>query len=678
MWRDRLDAFWDGRRGFAILFCDDDESGAPTLRPDIIVLSAPDPEFAGATLLDRLDAWRLRGGHCVVELPPDHSHISLRAPDGAELRVALRGADAPSAGGEMRLLLVDAPETAGDEPASFRAVSAPARGDVERATRGTIARSGARLVWALRERRHVERRDGVAALLQLWAAQRVFPAQQSRIVLEALERQTVRGPPALKAPFAIMENWLRENGAPCPALRLRCPDAFDRDVSLLARTSVVLAMHQRRRLREWAREERAAGEPIIEPLDFADIRRAVGAADERPEAVESDQSIVVHNLVSILAAGDGAAFDGVSATRWAEEGERGLVLDLHFFGASLGDDIGVVGAAADACDLGVVPDDPGGAAFARLFRVESDGPRPRRVAEEDRLLDEILRLAADQERDAGLARAPAERGTSAQGRREGFVSGMNAALAAAAYPGRLHAARQWDMLEPISMAAFARLCAEADAEGRATVSRLGGYDAYRADPSLMEACVRAPQLARAADEARFRACCGGARALPPRFLALCRASGLMAATAGAAAQSRLLELLLAHPAVAARAMETRMELDDARDPKRVDEIAFLLRDEAMVERAAIYCDDLRLDAEARRLRDYVIRRRAGEWTPLAEAQRLAVVVDEANAYWRRLDMERAAPIETGARAVAAAPKSDGFLATMRNFLRFGGARGPGG
>ncbi|MBG0808225.1 hypothetical protein IY145_02325 [Methylosinus sp. H3A] len=63
----------------------------------------------------------------------------------------------------------------------------------------------------------------------------------------------------------------------------------------------------------------------------------------------ADQSIVVHNLARILAAGDGAAFDGVSATRWAEEGERGLVLDLHFFGASLGDDIGVVGAAADAC-----------------------------------------------------------------------------------------------------------------------------------------------------------------------------------------------------------------------------------------------------------------------------------------------------------------------------------------
>ncbi|WP_400771054.1 hypothetical protein [Methylosinus sporium] len=228
------------------------------------------------------------------------------------------------------------------------------------------------------------------------------------------------------------------------------------------------------------------------------------------------------------------------------------------------------------------------------------------------------------------------------------------------------------------MAAFARLCAEADAEGRATVSRLGGYDAYRTDPSLMEACVRAPRLARAGDEAGFRAYCGGARALPPRFLALCRASGLMAATAGAAAQSRLLELLLAHPAVAAHAMETRIELDDARDLERVDEIALLLRDEAMVERAAIYCDDLQLDEEARRLRDYVTRRRAGEWTPLAEAQRLAVVVDEANAYWRRLDMERAAPIETEPRAVAAAPKSDGILATMRNFLRFGGARGPGG
>ncbi|MBY6239941.1 hypothetical protein [Methylosinus sp. Sm6] len=679
MWRDRLDAFWDGRRVFVIAFFEEDGAEAPSLRPDLTLFCARDPAFSAASLVDVLDAPRLRCGCCVVELPPEHSHVSLRAADGGELRFVLGGVEAEDAGGEARLLLVEAGESEAEAP-SFRAVSLAARGDAERAARDQIARSGGRLVWAVRQNRRVERRDGAAALMRLAAAERIFPAQQSRIAVEAIDAPPTRGPTALKAPFAIMENWLRENGAPCPTLRIRIPNAVRGDL-LFARAAIVLVLHQRRRFRDWLREQRAAGEPTVDLLGVADIRRAIGEPNERPEAVDSSDAIVIHRLADVLAAADGAVFDGVSATRISERAESGLVVDLHFFGAALGDEVGLVCTCADAGDFGVVPDDPGGAPYARLFLIESDGATARRVADDDRLLDEILRRAVDVEREAegGSGRRDRERAASAQGRRERLLASFNAALALCGYGGRFAAARLWDMFDPLMMAAFVALAGEAGPDGRAALARLGGYDAYRADSPLMEACARRAELTRAATQARFRDYCGPARPLLRRFLALCHAQGLAAADIDLAGELRLWALLgeaaLAQPLIAAR-----IELADAKEPARLAATARLLIDEAIVERAAIYCDDLQLEDEARALRDYLERRRAGRWTRFDEAARLAVMVDEANAYWRRPQAERVAPRAAQLaepRGVApAAGRPDGLLATMRSLLRLGGSKGP--
>ncbi|HEY8261423.1 MAG TPA: hypothetical protein VIG55_09445 [Methylosinus sp.] len=678
MWRDRLDAFWDGRRAFAIAFLDEESAGGPSLRPDLTLLCAKDAAFATAFLVDTLDARRLRSGCCVVELPPENPHLSLRAGDGSELRFVLGEEEPQAAGGETRLLLVEAAEAEADAPI-FRIAALAARGDAQRATRDQIARNGGRLVWALRQSRRVERRDGAAALQRLAPAERVFPAQQSRIALEEIDAAPTRGPTALKAPFAIMENWLRENGAPCPTLRVRVPGSVRSDL-LYARAAVVLVLHQRRRFREWMRAQRAAGEPTVDPLTFADIRRAIGAPDERPEAVESGETIVIHRLSSVLAAAEGAVFDGLSVSRVAETPESGLTADLHFFGAALGDDIGLVCTCADAGDFGVIPDDPGGAPYVRLFRVESDGATPRRIGDDDRLLDEILRVAADAERDVdgGAGRRDAETAPSAQSRRERLLAGFNAALAVCGYGGRFAAARLWDNLDPLTMSAFVALAEDAGPEGRAALARLGGYDAYRADPSLMEACARRAELTRSATEARFRDYCGPARPLLRRFLALCNASSLVSAEVDLAAQSRLWALL-EDTGVAQRLIAARLELADAREPGRLDEIARLLVDEAIVERAAIYCDDLQLEAHARALRDYLERRRSMRWTRIDEAARLAVMVDEANAYWRRPQADRAhAVVETRAPPPSAQARQDGLLATMRKVLRLGGAKQPRG
>lgn len=681
MWRDRLDAFWDGRRALAIGFFEDEETlGTPGLRPDLTVVAARDAAFATSPILvDTIDTRRWRCGHCVIELPFDHAYISLRSADGAELRFVLMNEKNAPIGGELRLLLVEAPEHAALPLAPFRLASLPARGDFERSARDQIARSGPELVWAITQRRQIQRRDGAAALIHLWPAQRAFPAHQSRIVLEPIEAPIGRASPRLEAPFAIMDNWLRENGAPCPALRIRIPDSLDQSELMFGRTAIVLVLHQRRRLRDWVRERRNAGEPIIDPLTFEDIRLATGHPFEQPEAVETESAIVVHNLSSVIANHESVAFDGLSVRKLpSSSGEdKGVVIDIHFFGAALGDDVGLVSTAADAGDFGIVPMDPGGAPYARLFRVEGGGLSPRRVADDDALLDEILRLAADEERGArgGKRRANGERATSLQARREKLLAGFNSSLAAIGYSGRFDGARLWDIFEPVLMSSFIALTADAVPEGRAVLTRIGGYEAYRLDPSLTQAAMRFHDFAKDIDEASFQEHQGHAASLLARFAGACRLVGMAEAKADLPGQIQIWRLL-AQPSLTPRVMKAHITLRGAEDVRRVAHVTELLLEEAIVERAAIYCDDLELEGEAQSLRDYLVRRRAGEWISFEDATRLSVIVEEANGYWRQIEAERSGYSEPAPRLHAPAPaKPAGLMATMRNFLLGGGSRG---
>lgn len=652
--------------------------GVPGLRPDLIVVSAKDAAFTIApTLVDVIDARRWRCGHCVIELPLDHAHVGLRAPDGAELRFTLTSDKTAAAGGDVRLLLVEAPDNSTLGAAPFRLAAFPARGDWERLTRDQIVRSSARLVWAISQRRRVERRDGAAALAHLWPAQRAFPTHQSRIVLEPIATPIGRASSSLKAPFAIMENWLRENGAPCPALRIRIPHALDESELMLARTSIALVLHQRRRFREWVREQRDAGEPIVDPLTFDDLRAATDHPLEQPEAVEADRTIVVHNLLDVILAPDSGGFDGISVKRLPESAgdDKSVIVDVYFFAAALGDDVGLVNTAADVGDFGVVPSDPGGASNARLFRVESNGLAPRRVGEDDPSLYEALRLAADEQRKVKGGQVPAdgERPTSLQARREKLLAGFNASLAAIGYAGRFETARLWDALEPISMSSFAALAADAAPEGRAVLSRIGGYEAYRSDPSLAQAAARLHEVARTIDEAGFRERRGDAGPLTLRFIAACGIPELAQTGVDLAAQLQIWRVL-SQPSLTSRLTRTRLSLAGAEDLRQIAHVTELLLEEAIVERSAIYCDDLELDEQAQSLRDYLARRRDGEWTKFEDAMRLSVIVDEANAYWRQIEAGRSGAGELPARAQAPA-KPEGLLATMRNFLLGGGSRG---
>jgi hypothetical protein len=669
MWRDQLDIFWDGGHVLALGFFDSEEaSGAIGSRPELVISSARDERLTREpALVEIIDVLRWRKGHALVTLPPDHLYVSLRAADGAELRLSLVGEKVELPGGEWRLLLNELPDPAARSPGPFRVASLSARGDFERLARDQVARSGSRLVWAICQRRLVDRRDGAARFAHLWPTRRLFPAHQSRIVLEPIDAPVDGANEEVQVPFAIMDHWLRENGAERVTLRIRAPDALHQSEALLSRTAVVLVMHQRRRLRRWTREQRESGDPTVDPLSFEDIRIATGDPLETPDAVESNDSIVVCNLLDLIANPDEANFDGFAIRRHLdkEAGDGGITADIEFFGAALGDDVGLVSIAAEAGDFGVVPRDPGGAPYVRLFRAESDGLIPRRVEDNDELLDEILRLAANQ-RSAPVRtaiRTATERAASLLGRREKFLSTLNASLASAGFPGRFDPTTAWDLFEPLIASSFADLVEEGGEQGRALLQRLGGYPAYRADPAAVWALVRQSDFAKHANPA---ALWEHMRPLVYRFAAACEVEGMIAPGADLVTQVQIWRLLM-QPFIADRLRLARIEIGGGLELLRdASVVADILLEASLVERAAGHFRHRDMRDEAEALERYLAARRNGEWTPLEEAVSIAALTTQAFHEHRRLENEIAIPAIESHRPP---PEPAGFFATVRGFFR---------
>ncbi|WP_016919924.1 hypothetical protein [Methylocystis parvus] len=324
MWQEQFDYFWDGRRRL-VIGCYDGAERAPAAaaRPALTVYSARDASFqSDATLVDVVDATRWRAGAAIFDIPIEHRFLRLTASDGSALTLHLGSEREQPASGEYRLLMTLLPESNGQEAAVFRIASLSPRGDVERLAREQTAAAGARLVWAFGQRRAFEQSADGALVAKIAPARRIFPAYQTRLLLEARALDTESAADTREAPFAVMQHWLRENGAPRAALRLRVPDSLEESATLLGRASVALVLNQRRRLRVWMQEQKQAGEAIIDPLTFDDIRQATGDPGEYPDAAETTDAVVVANLLNLLLDPDSPEADGVVVRRLQEKKRR--------------------------------------------------------------------------------------------------------------------------------------------------------------------------------------------------------------------------------------------------------------------------------------------------------------------------------------------------------------------
>ncbi len=669
MWREQLDVFWDGERTLLLGFFEPGESDAPKAsRPDLTIVSASDPDFsAGAVFVDKLDASRWRAGSCLIVAPSGHRHLALLASDGTELRLTLETDEGDV--GEWRLALTLLPDSANAGPASVHIASFSGRGDFERFAREQFALGGARLVWACGHKRLFGRSDS-AQLLHVWPTRQMFPASRARLSLERLEYFPDGFEDRREAPFAIMEQWLREGGAPRAGLRLRLSESLEESAHLLGRIGVALVMHQRRRLRDWTREQRDAGEPVVQPLFFDDIRQATGAPEEYPDAVWSHEPIIVFNLLKLLTAPDDAPFDGIAIRRLTPVGSSpnhgasgsGMAVELDFYGAALGDDIGLVSLSADTGELSVRPRDPGGASNIRLFRVEGDGVNPRKVAEDDPLIGEILHCAAQEEAaPAGaMSRAMVERAAALHARREKLLQSMNGALARLDYPGGFDLFGLWEPLEPLLLANFVALLKEANVAGRALASRIGGYRAYRIDPSLVASLVLRPQWGEGIG-APLR---GDAKApLVYRFAQACGAEGLVAPEATVAEQAGIFDLF-AKTLEPRKLYAARLTLD-GRANVDASKIAAQLSDVAAIEQALGFYEEQGQSQNSEALRNYLDNRAKGVFTPVEQAASLVESVARAKEALARATLEVSEIAEP-----VAPPKSRGLFAAMRGL--FGG------
>ncbi len=657
MWQEQFDYFWDGRRRLAIGCFDGVERATPvSARPVLTVISARDAAFeVEPMLVDVIDQTRWRAGVALADIAAEHRFLRIFGGDDTALTLHLGAARDLPEGGDFRLLMTLLPEN-GAEPASFRLVSLPARGDVERLAREQTAQAGPRLVWAFGQRRAFEPGGNGGLIARLAPARRIFPAYQSRLSIEAPPLDTEAAADTREAPFAIMQHWLHENGAPRAVLRLRVPDSLEESASLLSRVCVGLALNQRRRLHGWIQEQKQAGEPIIDPLTVDDIRQATRDAAERPDAVVSNEPVIVANLLALLLDPLSSEADGVAVRRAPEKNAPGLgeTIEIDFYGAALGDDVGLVAPAAGQGDFGVAPVDPGGPPVVRLFRVEGDGLIPRRLSDDDPLLDELLRrasVAGSRSAGGAAARAFAERAAGIKGRRETLVSNLNDALTRARLPTRFSAAGLWDIFEPLLLTSFAALAVEAPAAGRALTQAAGGFGAYGADPALVAALARGGPLAQTAQGARSSGDGRAAGSLATRYAAACGAEGAVPPGLDALAQLAALRALIQEEdAVALR--EARIGLSpDASTRAAAAEAARRLADMAVVERAIAHFEHNRDTDRAVALTEYLAARRAGRWIAATSAPALAELLQRADAEREAAQMRVAA----GMAAAAAAP-----------------------
>ncbi len=672
MWQEQFDYFWDGRRRL-VIGAFDGEGRAPTpgARPALTVCSAPDPDFqSGVLLIDVIDSVRWRAGVVVLDAPEDHRFLRLQASDGEALVLHLAPERAHPPGGDYRLLTIQLPDGDGDGDgaAAFRVIPLSARGDVERLAREQTVSAGPRLVWAIGQRRLFEQTSDGRLILRLAPARRLFPAYESRLVLEPQPLEMEVAADTREAPFAIMQHWLRENGAPRALLRLRIPDSLEESATLLGRTCVALAMNQRRRLRDWMQEQKKEGEPVIDPLTFEDIRQATGEAAEHPDAVQATDAVVVANLLTLLLDPTSTEADGVAVRRGADRSAAGMgeTVEIDFYGAGLGDEIGLVSPTALPGDLGIAPSDPGGPPFARMFRIEGDGLAPRRVGEDDLLLDELMRRAASASTRAATgaaARAFAERVAGLKNRREKFVATLNETLTRAGVPTRFSATGLWDVFEPLLQESFVALASAAPA----LVQQIGGYGAYARDPALTAALVRGGPLARLSQGIDG----GGAGALTTRYAAACGVEGMAPQGLDLAGQLAALGAL-EHDETISILSAARIGLSpDAPTRRAATNAAHRLTDLSAVERALAHFEKAR-DADAvAALGDYLDARRIGRWIAATSAPTLAALIERAGLE-REEEQTRIAAGMTAAAASPPAPPPP--VAKPKGFFRrlFGG------
>ena len=647
MWRERLEAFWDGGASLVLgFFGVSDIAALIAPRHEFVITSCANKEFnSGVTLIDLIDIRTSPSKFWVITLPPRHEHVSIRVREGDELLLHLVREN-EVVGGEWRLLMTELPQPGRDEFFRIAAVAAATKAD--RFEGEQIKRSGDRLVWALRQKRQVEYLGRVPAAMRISPSRRVWPSRESSVTIEAVEPIAGRPNRTDVAAFALLDLWQREV-PPKVAIRIRVSGTGDDIEASLRRMWVVHVMNQRRHLRDWIRTQRRAGDPIINPLTFEDVRNALNDPDELPNAIDAPHWAALFNLSHALTVGDEVEEDGATIRPLPRTASPGgtVAIEMEFFGATLGDDVGIVSNWARDGDIVVYPEDPGGSQKARLLRVGIDGLASGAFDDNDPALHEVLARAADLEAD--VAHEPGEvRTTEADARQSSFIALLKSQVRSPALISSIAQSR-WDDLAPIAVAELACIAAAGGPAAEEVLQRIGGYAAFRLDPVIASIVARRPDLISDIQSDLL-----GERHDTSGHLA--RRLGVLRGTPQLVAQNLDLPRqiqgwrILTESGMAQQLTAARISLGGSNDVMAgVGSIVAILNDESQVEESAEALEDeaseLQEDqgadsADARDaiekaegLRTYLrSRQELGTWTALEEAARLSDLIQTGMAH----------------------------------------------
>jgi hypothetical protein len=632
MWREKLEAFWDGSATLALgFFGANDLAGFMSPRSELFIVSYADVNFkTGGTLLDVIDLGKSTSGIWIVTLPPRHSYVLIQAREDEQLLLSLMP-ESQMADGDWRMLMTELPS--GRDGEFFRVATRAAAADGDRFGRDQVDRSGDRLIWALRQRRKVETLERVTVAMRISPSQRIWPPNESSVTIEAIEPVPVRPNNPPPAPFAVLDLWQREQ-PPKVKLRIRVENPDSDADNGLERMSVVHVMNQRRFLREWIKTQKAVGDPIIDPLTFEDVQVAVGDPREMPNAVYDPGWTALFNLSKILSMTQPEELDGVFVRPLPRTATLGGVIgtEIEFFAATLGDDVGIVSNWARDGDIVVYPEDPGGSYKARLLRIGIDGAAALPIDDGDPMLKELLARVADDE-GISVARSEPRPTDSATDRQTAFLAQIKKRVRDNALFATIDTQSRWDDLAPLKISSFGALTSAGGQAGENALRRLGGYAAFRADPAVASMLACHPDLIADVPNNVLSARQETSSPLPRRLAVIRGSSDLVAQNLELPLQIQAWRIL-ADPAVAQRLTTARISLGGSVEAMAsAGAISSKLSDERVVEEAADFHEDQDALDDAEALRGYLRQRHnIDRWIPLTEVVALARLVDDAIAH----------------------------------------------
>ena len=375
------------------------------------------------------------------------------------------------------------------------------------------------------------------------------------------------------------------------------------------------AMRQRQRFDLWIQTQKRIGAPQVDPLTLSDIRAATGVHDEETDAVTSNAALTVANLLRLIIDPETHARCGVAVRRQSSPAPgRGELLDIDFYGAALGDDVGVILPAAMAGDLLVAPQDPGGSSIIRLFRFDADALTPWRVSEEDPLVAAIIQKARETSQTAPAA-------VELRRRREQFVQALNQLIRHKSSKPLFDLSGDWRVLDPIVNISFAHLFISASQAQQAILTSLGGFEAYDADPALTIAIVNSGEFAEHAQITSLPRLLH-LTPLLQRYLAVCGVQGMATENLTLMQQARTFLALqrglnISHMRVA------RISLpQDIENWRAANEAAQYLMDKDYLAQAFADLEKKSNNPEIALLSEYLLAREGGEWTSPEKAQQI--------------------------------------------------------